>query len=198
MSLTSSERRLWLIDAGYLFNAQRTAGPGYQFDYLRLRGYLEKVHPIWRAYYLNSTPHPPTDAQDAFHSWLRSGPPRGPKLITKLYALKTVAADEAYCQECQTKVRLSCPVDSQHHIANQQQKGVDVGLASLALAHRDLYDTLLLSSGDADLLDAVELLTEAGKRFELVVFRVGVSTELQARADNILWIDDFAAEVQRQ
>ena len=76
-------RRLWVIDAGYLFNAQRSVGAGYQFDYLKLRTRIEQSGPLWRAYYLNSTPHPPTDAQDAFNTWLRSGPPRGPKIITK-------------------------------------------------------------------------------------------------------------------
>jgi hypothetical protein len=193
----AADRRLWLIDAGYLFSAQRSVGPGFQFDYLKLRARVEQAGPLWRAYYLNSTPNPPSDAQDAFHTWLRSGPPRGPKLITQLYALKPVPADRAYCQECATKVYLTCPVDSQHHIGNQQQKGVDVGLATLALVHKDKIDTLLLSSGDGDLLDAVEHLSELGKRLELVVFREGVSTELQSRADVIHWIDEFADEVRR-
>lgn len=190
------DNRLWLIDAGYLFNAQRTIGGGFRFDYLKLRTRLESVGPLWRAYYLNSTPHPPTDAQDGFHTWLRSGPPRGPKLITKLYALKSVAADRAYCDQCATKVQLTCPNDATHHIANQQQKGVDVGLATLALTHRDHYDTLILSSGDGDLLDTVAFLSELGKRFELLVFKDGVSTDLQSRADVIHWIDDFAPEVR--
>ncbi len=74
---------------------------------------------------------------------------------------------------------------------------MDVGLATLALVHKDKIDTLLLSSGDGDLLDAVEHLSELGKRLELVVFREGVSTELQSRADVIHWIDEFADEVRR-
>jgi len=189
--------RLWLIDAGYLFNAQRTVAAGFQFDYLKLRRKLEESGPIWRAYYLNSTPHPPTDAQDGFHSWLRSAGPRGPQLITKLYELKNLRADRAYCEQCQTKVNLSCPNGAAHQIGNQQQKGVDVGLATLALTHRDRYETLLLSSGDGDLLDAVEFLSEQGKRIELAVFAEGVSTDLQARADRIYWINDFADDVRR-
>lgn len=189
--------RLWLIDAGYLFNAQRTVRPGYQFDYLKLRQKLEASGPMWRAYYLNSTPHPPTDAQDAFHTWLRSAPPRGPQLVTKLYELKHVRADCAYCEQCQTKVNLTCPNGAGHQFSNQQQKGVDVGIATLALIHRDRYETLLLSSGDGDLLDAVEFLSEQGKRIELAVFADGVSTDLQARADRVYWINDFAEEVRR-
>lgn len=189
--------RLWLIDAGYLFNAQRGVEPGYQFDYLKLRRKLEESGPIWRAYYLNSTPMPPTEAQDSFHSWLQSAPPRGPQLITKIYALKSVRANRAYCDQCQSKVDLYCPHGPDHHIGNEQQKGVDVGLATLALIHRNHYDTLLLSSGDGDLMDAIEFLSEQGKRIELAVFADGVSTDLQARADAVYWINSFAADVQR-
>lgn len=190
--------RLWIIDAGYLFNAQRTVEPDYQFDYLRLRNKLEESGEIWRAYYLNSTPHPPTDAQDGFHTWLRSAPPRGPQLITKLYELKQIRADRAYCEQCHSKVHLTCPNGAGHHIRNQQQKGVDVGIATLALIHRDTYKTLLLSSGDGDLLDTVEFLSERGKRIELAVFSEGVSTDIQARANHVHWINDFAEEVRRE
>lgn len=189
--------RLWLIDAGYLFNAQRSVEQAYHFDYLKLRRKLEESGSIWRAYYLNSTPHPPTDAQDNFHTWLRSAPPRGPQMITKLYELKQVRADRAYCEDCQTKINLTCPNGASHHIGNQQQKGVDVAVATLALIHRDRYEALLLSSGDSDLLDAVEFLSEQGKRIELAVFSEGVSTDLQARADKVYWINDFADEVRR-
>ena len=94
-------------------------------------------------------------------------------------------------------MNLTCPNGAAHHIGNQQQKGVDVGLATLALIHRDRYDTLLLSSGDGDLLDAVEFLSEQGKRIELAVFTEGVSSDLQARADRIHWINDFANDVRR-
>lgn len=122
-------------------------------------------------------------------SALRSAHPLGPKLVTKLYELKEVRADRAFCQHCNTKVTLSCPDGSGHRLANQQQKGVDVAVATLALIHRDQYDALVLSSGDGDVLDAVEFLSERGKRIELAVFTQGVSTDLQARADRIDWIN---------
>ena len=115
-----------------------------------------------------------------------------------IYELKKIRADRAYCDECATKVALTCPNDPSHHIGNQQQKGVDVGIATLALVHRDRYDTLILSSGDGDLLDAVEFLSEQGKKIELAVFTEGVSTDLQARADDIRWINDFADEIRRE
>ena len=190
--------RLWIIDAGYLFKASRTVRPGYHFDYLRLRNKLEESGPIWRAYYLNSTPNPPSDAQDAFHTWLRSAPPRGPKLITRLHELKHIRVNRAFCQQCDTQVNLTCPNGAEHHMGNLQQKGVDVGIATLALIHRDRYETLLLSSGDGDLLDTVEFLSENGKRIELAVFNEGVATELQSRADDVHWLNDFADEIRRQ
>lgn len=187
--------RLWLIDAGYLLKCQRTVQQGYQFSYLKLREQLEQDGLLWRAYYLNSTPNPPSDQQDSFHTWLRAAPPRGPKIITKLYKLRNVKADRPYCETCGRTVSVACPSGAGHRLHKQQQKGVDVGIATLALIHSDKYETLVLSSGDGDLLDMVEHLSEKGKRIELLVFRYGVSTDLQSRADHIYWIDDFAQEV---
>ena len=180
-----------------MFNAQQSIYASYNFDYLKLRSKIEENCVIWRAYYLNSTPDSPSEGQVSFHNWLESGPPKGPKIITQLYDLKYVRANSAYCQDCKEKVELSCPHSDPHHIVNKQQKGVDVGLATLALTHFDKYDTLLLSSGDSDLLPAIEFLSERGKRIVLVVFQVGVSTKLQCRADEILWVDEFSEEIKR-
>lgn len=193
----TSKKCLWLIDGGYIYNAQRSIGYGYSLDYLKLRNKIEKTNAIWRGYYLNSTPSERSEGLDNFHNWLRSGPPDGPKIITKLYELKTVEADRAYCQVCQKMVEVECSQCGQRQVVKQQQKGVDVGLATLALTHLEKYDALLLSSGDSDLLDAIEFLSEQGKRIVLLVFRNGVSTELQCRADEILWVDDFAEEVEK-
>lgn len=197
--MPAEARRLWLIDAGYMIKAQESVRGGYRFSYLKLREYLERDGILWRAYYLNSTPNPPSDEQDAFHVWLRSAAPAGPKIITKLYKLKRTSV-RGYCETCGHSIVPVCPTSPTHRLHRQQQKGVDVGLATLALIHAPSYDTLVLSSGDGDFLDAVEHLTEnREKRFELLAFRgnarSGVSTELQARADKIYWINDFADEV---
>lgn len=195
----NEQRKLWLIDAGYLIKAQRSVGQDYYLDYRRLRERLEQDAPIWRTYYLNSTPDPPTDRQNKFHSWLRSE--SGPKIITNLYQLKTNRVGRLYCQKCNRMVNIRCEHDDHpnvHVLAKQQQKGVDVGIVTLALTLADRYETLLLSSGDGDLLDAVRYLTEnLDKQFELVVFRHGVSTELQSFSDRIHWINDFSDAVSR-
>jgi uncharacterized LabA/DUF88 family protein len=192
----SNGSRLWLIDAGYLFNAQRSVGPTYHFDYLKLRQKLEETGTLWRAYYLNSTSNPRRDAKDAFHTWLRYDN-RGPRIITKLYELKDILVEPAFCSSCHKKVTPTCPHGANHILVDQQQKGVDVGIATLALIHKEEYQTLVLSSGDVDLLDAIEHLSKLGKRIELLVFRLNVSDDLQSCANQIYWIDDFASEVER-
>ena len=192
-----TERRLWLIDAGYFFKAQRCVGERYFFDYKRLRERLEADAPLWRAYYFNSVATTPNAKQEQFHNWLEFDP-SGPKIVTKLYRLKPVDPTRAYCTKCAAQVRLACPrCGLTQALQNFQQKGDDVGIATTALTLVDEYDTLILSSGDGDLLDAVEHLTRIGRRVELLVFRAGVSFDLQARASRIHWINDFADEVRR-
>jgi hypothetical protein len=197
-------KKLWLIDAGYLFKARHCIREGYEFSYLKLRQKLEEfAGPIWRGYYLNSEISSNLDRGNSnyFHSWLRTAPPQGPGLITKLYSLKRQRADKAFCQNCGEKVSLTCPnqnAGDRHILVNEVQKGVDVGIATLALVLKDQYDTLLLSSGDSDLLDALEYLELVGKNIELAVFSEGVSTELQCRADRIFWLNDVADAIAHE
>lgn len=178
-----SGKTIWLIDAAYMFNAQRSVAANYIFDYLKLRNRLERDGPINRVYYLNSTQNPPTDAQNGFNTWLKTARPDGPQFIVKLYKLK----DEDYrCPSCAAV------------FAEQVQKGVDVGIATLIvkLAHQQNYDNLILSSGDGDLEDAIVHVKEyLNKRIELCVFKYGVSPDLQSYADRVYWINDFAQEV---
>ena len=197
-------KRLWIIDGAYLFSTQSSVGQGYNFDYLLLKTKLEQmVGTFWRTYYLNAL-QPDNDRNDGmqrFHSWLQSAPPSGPKIITKLYNLRDSDASHAYCRECSGTVQLECPAggytSDPHPLTRRSQKGVDVGIATLALTHLDSYDTLMLSSGDGDLLDAVKFVSDSGKEIELAVFRSGVATELQSWADRIYWIDDFAQDIAR-
>lgn len=194
-------RVLWLIDAGYMYRGQNIYRQNYSLDYINLRAYLEAIYPeLWRAYYLNSVPPSSPEQQMAFYNWMRSAPPTGPKIITKLYPLRTSQIDQLYCETCRQKVNIVCPNEKKnehHRLGREQQKGVDVGLATLMLTHIDAYDILILSSGDSDLLDAIEHITENKKRFHLLVFRNGVSTDLQCRTEKIIWIDDIAHLVGR-
>lgn len=179
----NDNRRLWLIDGGYMFNASESVQADFQYDYRKIREVLERDGEIFQAYYLNSTPNPPKDVQDHFHAWMRSAPPYGPKIQTRLYGLKNV---KSICPKCS------------HEFKRRVQKGVDIGIATLALTMIDRYDTLILSSGDGDFKDAIEFIrNNKNKRFELAVFRTGVSTDLQSMSDRIYWLGDFKDEIQK-
>jgi nijmegen breakage syndrome protein 1 len=65
--------------------------------------------------YVNSTPNPPTDAQDTFHTRLMSAPPRGPKLQVRLYKLKELHVEWSQCW---------------YVFDRRVQKGVDIGIAT--------------------------------------------------------------------
>ena len=172
-----------MIDAAYMFASQETIGQGYQFDYGKLRKKLEHDGGFFQVYYVNSTPNPPTDQQDAFHTWLKSAQPRGPKIQVKLFKLKSL---EIKCPHCRKVYE------------REVQKGVDIGISTLALTLADRYETLVLSSGDGDFRDMAEYVRNTlDKRFELAVFRKSVSTDLQSLSDHIYWIDDFANEVRK-
>lgn len=176
---------IWLIDAAYLFNAQESVDAGYNFDYLKLRLYLERDGDINSAWYLNSTQNPPSDNQSGFHDWLQTPLPIGPELHVNLYKLKQRDFECPHCSR---------------HFSIQMQKGVDVGLATLIvkLADQNRYNTLILSSGDGDLRDALaHVRDKCKKRIELCVFKWGISPDLQGFADHIYWVDDFAQEVKK-
>lgn len=181
--MATENRRLWLIDGAYMYYAQQSMGLGYAFDYKKLRDKLEQDGRIFQGYYINSTPNPPTDAQDSFHTWLKSAPPRGPKLQVRLNKLK--------------ELHLECPA-CHSAFDRRVQKGVDIGVATLALTLADRYDSLILSSGDGDFKDAMEYIRNTlNKTLELVVFRTGVSTDLQSLSDRVYWIDDFKEEIAK-
>lgn len=173
---------VWIVDAAYMVKAS----PG-RFDYLKLRSELERLNGsvFSESFYLNSSPNPPTDAQDGFHTWLKTAPPNGPKMRVKLYKLKDV--------------HNTCPSCS-HHFVRQVQKGVDVGIATLIvkLASQNQYDRLLLLAGDGDFEDAIAYVKEElHKEIWIGGFNGSLSADLQSYANNVLWLDDIWADIQK-
>jgi hypothetical protein len=177
-------RTTWITDAAYLMKAAGALG---RFDYLQLKKAIEHANgdPIAEGYYLNSTPNPPTDAQDAFHTWLKTAPPKGPTMRVKLYKLKDLHLE---CPSCST------------HFAKQVQKGVDVGVATLIvqLAAQNQYDRLILSAGDGDFEDAIKFAKEElHKEFWIAGFEGSVSADLQMYADNVVWLNEFWDKIKK-
>jgi len=178
-------KTVWIVDGAYLFNYGKTRPNG--IDYLKLKNELVKVNggQIYEGYYLNSTQDPATDAQNAFHTWMKSAPPKGPKMRVQLYKLK-----DMHC---------TCPSCS-HQFDRQVQKGVDVGIATLIikLAAQNVYERLILSAGDGDFEDAVSYIkSELHKEFWLHGSQASLSSDLQSYADNVLWLDDMIPAIDK-
>jgi uncharacterized LabA/DUF88 family protein len=170
-------KTVWIIDGAYLFNFGKTCA----FDYLKLKNELIRLNgsPLYESYYLNSTPDPATDARNAFHTWLKSAPPRGPKLRVQLYRLKDF---HSTCPNCN------------HPFDRPVQQGVDVGIATLIvkLAAQNVYDRLILSAGDGDFADAISYVkTELHKEVWLSGSQATLSADLQSYSDNVLWLEDL-------
>jgi uncharacterized LabA/DUF88 family protein len=176
-------KTIWIIDGAYLMKA----APG-RFDYLKLKALLTKLNgsELAEGFYLNSTPNPPTDQQDAFHTWLKLAPPKGPKLRIQLYKLKNMGVR---CQVC----------GKEFH--REVQKGVDVGTATLILklAFQAQYDRLILSAGDGDFEDAIDYAkSELHKEIWIAGFNDSISADLQSYADNVVFLNDYWHDFEKQ
>ena len=176
-------KTVWVIDGAYLFNYGRTR----PFDYLKLKSELVRLGggAIYESYYLNSTRDPGTDAQNAFHTWLKSAAPRGPKIRVQLYKLKDLHVN---CQNCGNQ------------FDREVQKGVDVGIATLIvkLAAQNVYERLILAAGDGDFEDAISYVkSELHKEVWVCGSQANLSTDLQSYADHVVWLEDLHPAIER-
>ena len=179
-------KTIWIADAAYLFNFSKTRPTG--IDYLKLKNKLEAANQgqIYESYYLNSIQDPATEAQNAFHSWIKSAPPKGPKMRVQLYKLKDL---HSKCPHCS------------YSFDRHVQKGVDVGIATLIikLAAQDSYDRLILSAGDGDFEDAISYVkTYLQKEIWINGAEASLSTDLQSYSDKVLWLDDMLPDIDKQ
>jgi uncharacterized LabA/DUF88 family protein len=154
---------------------------------LKLKSEIVRLNggPIHESYFLNSTQDPATDAQNAFHTWLKTAPPKGPKFRVQLYKLKNM--------------HLTCPGCS-HAFDRQVQKGVDVAIATLIikLAAQNVYDRLILSAGDGDFEDAISYVkSELHKEFWVSGSTANLSPDLQSYADTVLWLEDMSPAIDK-
>ncbi|MEO8296856.1 MAG: NYN domain-containing protein [Burkholderiales bacterium] len=176
-------KTVWIVDGAYLFNHGRNR----PFDYLKLKAAIETRNggPLHESYYLNSLPDVANAAQNGFHAWLKSAPPRGPKLRVQLYGLKELGT--------------TCPSCS-HGFVRMVQKGVDVGIATLIikLAVQNVYDRLILSAGDGDFEDAIDFIkSDLHKQVWLNGAQATLSVDLQSYADEVLWLDDMHPAIDK-
>lgn len=180
---TTALRTVWIIDGAYLYAHGRTR----PFDYLKLKREVERASggPLYESYYLNSVPPHASGAQASFHNWLKSAAPIGPKFRVQLYELKDLGCT---CPECD------------YGFTRSVQKGVDVGIATLILklATQNVYDRLILATGDGDFEDAIAYVkSELHKQVWMLGAQATLSPNLQSYADHVIWLDDLNARIER-
>ena len=176
-------KTVWLVDGAYLFNYGRT----HPFDYLKLKNELVKQNggPLYESYFLNASTDPSGEAQNGFHTWLKSAAPKGPKFRVQLYRLKDT---HHTCPSCA------------HTFDRQVQKGVDVAIATLIvkLAAQNVYDRLILSAGDGDFEDAVDYVkSELHKEIWINGSQANLSADLQSYADSVLWLESMSPAIDK-
>lgn len=173
-------KTVWIVDGSYLLK-----GPRGRFDYLKLKEALEDLcgAQFLESYYLDSTLDP-SEAQESFYTWLKTAPPKGPKMRVKLYKVKTVA--------------VRCP--NGEMVERHVQKGVDVGIATLIvkLASQGVYDRLVLCAGDGDFEDAISFIKEhMNKDVWLCGFADTISADLQSYSDRVVWLEEIWDRIKK-
>jgi uncharacterized LabA/DUF88 family protein len=182
-------RGLWLIDGSYVYKAMRKfqlANTQYNnkgVDYKKLKDRLKESYSIETldSWYFNSTPDPATDAQNAYHRWLKTAEPQGPNIRVKLYGLK----DKTYsCRDCDNNFTVKV------------QKGVDVGIATTALRLYERYDTVILSAGDGDFVDFIRFIVEdKDKKLYIAGFSGSISPDIQQFSTEVYLLNMNYAEI---
>ncbi len=156
--------------------------PNVKYSIEKLIRYLVGNRRLIRAYYFGSERVPPRKEQRRFYDALRySG------IDVTVRPLKI-----------RSKV-IRCPYeDRECHQIFEIEKGVDVALVTkmLTFAFRDIYDTAILVSGDADYIEAVQTIRDLGKRVEIVSFRGSISPGLRKLADRFIALEEIVDEIK--
>ena len=127
-----------------------------KIDYEKVRDVLVKGRRLLRAYYYSGSDNTPR--QNAFFNVLQ--------YIG--YDVKTLSL--------------------KHYGGKPFEKGIDVMLVTDMLlgAHRNLYDTAILCSGDKGYMYAIKAIKEIGKRVEVAGFEHSTAKELELIADQFI------------
>jgi len=179
--MTTRERVMVFIDSSNVYHAlKRLAlkGTAFKIDYYKLVKELVGDRALVRPYYYGSTlPRPRSkkqkmfmETQTKFHRALRD---EGFEVITR--PIKTITENIWV------------------------EKGVDIALATDMLigAHKDLFDTLILVSGDNDYLPVLVEARTRGKRVEIAAFEHTISPEMKHVADRYVALDAIRDRIKQ-
>lgn len=164
-----------------------------EIDYAKFIDFLVDGRKLERAYYYNSVVDQGSDPerykkQMRFYGALNQIPyfqSKFGRLLVRSTRLRCRACGRAFTVE-----EADCPkCGEKHDCTSEVQKGVDVKLATDLLVHafKDHYDIAVLVTGDGDLAEAVEQVTEQeSKHVENVFFQKGSSPYLREKCDKFI------------
>lgn len=172
VALSRQERVGIFVDGGGHFEVRNAvlSAHGKQMDFAKFCNKLCGHRKLFRAYYCNALPN----------QQLESGAYR--KSLSFMDRLEHIPYVET------SRAWLMYPPGGGKPV----QKGVDmrVALQMVRLAYNNAYDTAILVSGDADLVEAVRAVKELGKQVEYVCYRNVMRSEALVMAcDKTLEID---------
>ena len=187
----------WFVDGGYAYKAWSRVAPGIRMDYGLLRAKIEADadERIREAYYLNSEREGSNNAQDGFHTFLSSSPPRGAGMRVKLYGLKV--REEEWPRHLGGG-KILHPETGEQYITTTQ-KGVDVGLAFHLMRSfsKVRWDKLYLCAGDGDFAEVVHHLVEnEGVDVTVIGAKDTISSSILPYV-RVVWLESMKDDIAR-
>ncbi|MCX8076014.1 MAG: NYN domain-containing protein [Aquificaceae bacterium] len=167
------EKVVILIDGSNLFHAIRYMN--IKIDYQKLLDFLKEDRRLVRAYFYGAVPQ---------EKDLKKNSPEWESYIRQRRFL-----EELSLQGIKVKLAKLRKLPSGEYV----EKEVDIMLATdmLSMAYMNVFDTVVLVSGDSDFSYTVEEVQRIGKRVENATFKKTSSYQLRKICDRFLLLDDY-------
>lgn len=182
--MSQSERVMIFIDGSNLFRGFKDNRPDIKYSINKLIELLRDNRRLIRPYYFSAEQVPPREGQIRFFDGLRYD---GIDVTTRPLKNRTknMKCPHNFIDECNYKYQI--------------EKGVDVSLVTrmLSFGFRNVYDTAIIVSGDADFIEAIEELRNYGKRVEICSFNNSIAPGLRKITDVYISLDDIAEKIRK-
>ena len=167
------EKVVILIDGSNLFHAIRYMN--IKIDYQKLLDFLKEDRRLVRAYFYGAVPQE-KDLKKNTPEW-------------ESYLRQRRFLEELSLQGIKVKLAKLRKLPSGEYV----EKEVDIMLATdmLSMAYMNVFDTVVLVSGDSDFSYTVEEVQRIGKRVENATFKKTSSYQLRKICDRFLLLDDY-------
>ena len=163
---------LWLIDGHYLFASMldfKKTNTTYKDRNMNYHKLKKRIITEFGLSSIDGFYFDTNEDKKAFLASLKSAEPYGPGIIVRIY---------------DTKAKTGL------------QRGVDVGIATMAMRLYSRYDVIILSAGDGDYEDCVEhLVVDQNKTLYIVGYAGNISPEIQQYSKGVMLINEHYLDI---